>query len=71
MQILNAMQKDSTIAEAAKDFTLDDVVLLKEMLLSLEQVIDDLTVKNADDGETFPGAYMFEFLAKANVSKVA
>lgn len=69
-QILTAMQQNRSLVEDAKDFTEDDVVLLKEMLLSLEQVIDDITISNADDGETRPGAYIFEFLAQANVSEI-
>lgn len=64
------MQKDQTIGEDAKDFTVDDVVLLKEMLLSLEQTIDDINIANTDDGETFEGAYIFKFLALANVSNI-
>lgn len=55
--------------ENEKDFSVDDLVLLKEMLLSLEKAIDDITVKNSTPGmgETFEGGYMFGLLEKANV----
>lgn len=52
-----------------KDFTMDDLVLLKEMFLSLEKAVDEITVKNPIPGmgETFEGGYMFSLLEKANV----
>lgn len=61
------MQKNPNAAETAKDFTEEDVVLLKEMLLSLEAAIDEIVIGNTEDGETFEGAYMFKFLGQANV----
>lgn len=56
-------------ADGEKDFTMDDLVLLKEMLLSLEKAIDEIPVKCATPGmgETFEGGYMFSLLEKANV----
>lgn len=56
-------------AENEKDFTVDDLVLLKEMLLKLEKAIDEITVKNGVPGmgETFEGGYMFGLLEQANV----
>lgn len=58
-------------SEGEKDFTMDDLVLLKEMLLALETAIDDIPVKSNTPGmgETFEGGYMFSLLEKANVSK--
>lgn len=53
-----------------KDFTMDDLVLLKEMLLNLEKAVDEIKVSNPAPGmgETFEGGYMFGLLEKANVS---
>ncbi|KAH8387488.1 hypothetical protein KR093_007325 [Drosophila rubida] len=48
-----------------KDFTMDDLTLLKEMLLELEKSFDGITV---DDGvsQTFPANYMYKLLGDAN-----
>lgn len=56
-------------AEEAKDFTVDDLVLLKEILLNLETAIDNIPMQSslAGHGETFEGVYMFDLLAKVNV----
>lgn len=53
-----------------KDFTVDDLALLKEILLSLEKAVDEIVVKNplAGSGETFEGGYIFDLLQQANVS---
>lgn len=59
----NAMENDGT-----SDFTADDLVLLKEMLLSLEKAVDEITLPNLTmGGETFTGGYIFSLLEKANV----
>lgn len=53
-----------------KDFSMDDLVLLKEMLLNLEKAVDEIKVSNPTPGmgETFEGGYMFSLLEKASVS---
>lgn len=53
-----------------RDFTVDDLALLKEILLSLEKAVDEIVVKNPlpGSGETFEGGYIFGLLEKANVS---
>lgn len=63
------MEENRDMGDADKDFTQDDVILLKEMMLNLEQTIDHIEIKDPTGGETFPGGYIFEFLAKANVRK--
>lgn len=52
-----------------KDFTVDDLVLLKEIFLNLEKTIDEIPVRSslAGSGETFNGGYIFSLLEKANV----
>lgn len=64
---MTAMDKNQAMGETSKGFTIDDLVSLKEKLLDLEKTIDAITVKNAEAGETFDGAYIFELLAKSNV----
>lgn len=52
----------------APDFTVDDLTLLKEMLLSLEKAVDEINLPNlGPSGETFTGGYIFSLLEKANV----
>lgn len=51
-----------------KDFTLDDLTLLKEMLLELEKAIDGIVVQNKAEGATYPASYIYEILGQANVS---
>lgn len=48
-----------------KDFTCDDLCVLKEMMLSLEKAIDEITV--GSDGSTYPGSFIFELLAQAEI----
>lgn len=54
--------------ETKKDFTIDDLALLKEMLLQLEKTVDSIPVMFSQGGNTFPGTYIFEIFEKANVS---
>ncbi|XP_067000771.2 regulator of telomere elongation helicase 1 homolog [Anabrus simplex] len=46
-----------------KDFTPDDLCLLKAIFLELEKAVDELT-----EGSTFPGDYILELLAKAQLT---
>lgn len=50
-----------------KDFTAEDLCILKSMFLELEKAIDGIEIKKRDEGETFPGGYIFELLEKAEV----
>ncbi|XP_023947684.2 regulator of telomere elongation helicase 1 homolog [Bicyclus anynana] len=48
-----------------KDFTCDDLCILKEMMLALEKAIDEINV--GTEGTTFPGGFIFELLAQAEI----
>lgn len=48
-----------------KDFTCEDVCVLKEMMLALEKAIDEVNVSS--EGTTFPGGFIFELLSKAEI----
>lgn len=52
--------------DTSRDFTMDDIAALKELLLKLENVVDGIEVMFSE-GSTFPGNYIFEILQKANV----
>lgn len=48
-----------------KDFTCDDLCVLKEIMLALEKSIDEIEI--GKEGSTFPGGFIFELLAKAEI----
>lgn len=54
--------------DQAKDFSLEDLATLKEMLLRLEQEMDGIEVPNRAEGATFSGHYIFELLEAAKFS---
>ncbi|KAJ8723007.1 hypothetical protein PYW07_004187 [Mythimna separata] len=56
---------DMTVDNQPKDFTCDDLCVLKEMMLALEKAIDEISVGN--EGSTYPGGYIFELLSKAEI----
>lgn len=57
-------------SDKKRDFTDNELMLLKEMLLSLEKVIDDIPLtQNKNTESSFPGEYIFEILNKAKVSQ--
>lgn len=59
-------QMDMTVDNTQpKDFTADDLCVLKEMMLALEKAIDEIAV--GTEGSTFPGSFIFELLSKAEV----
>lgn len=62
------MNDNVDMGDDSKEFTLEDLVLLKEMLLSFEKAIDEILITSKEAGATFPGAYIFDLLGKANVS---
>jgi regulator of telomere elongation helicase 1 len=50
-----------------KDFSLDDLCILKAMFLELEKAIDAIPI-TSPEGNTLPGEFMLEILAKADLS---
>lgn len=58
------------------DFTLDDLCVIKTMLLELEKAINAIELPKAVNGPdsgksigvTFPGSYIFSLLGKAEVN---
>ncbi|SPP77637.1 regulator of telomere elongation helicase 1 homolog [Drosophila guanche] len=66
MKVFTSGESQDAGADEPKDFTLDDLTLLKEMLLELEKAIDAVVVDNPTDGTTYPASLMYELLGKAN-----
>lgn len=50
-----------------KDFSLDDLCILKAMFLELEKAIDAIPISKSE-GDTLPGEFMMELLSKADLS---
>ncbi|XP_076181321.1 regulator of telomere elongation helicase 1 isoform X2 [Ptiloglossa arizonensis] len=51
-----------------KDFSADDLCILKAMFLELEKAIDSIKVVKCNEGDTHPGGYIFELLEKAQLT---
>ncbi|KAH8245486.1 hypothetical protein KR032_010889 [Drosophila birchii] len=68
MKIFTSGESQDMGGDEPKDFTLDDLTLLKEMLLELEKAIDAVLVDNVTEGTTYPATMMYELLGKANFS---
>ncbi|KAK2582863.1 hypothetical protein KPH14_008941 [Odynerus spinipes] len=51
-----------------RDFTPEDLCILKSMFLALEKAIDDIKITKQNEGEIFPGGYIFELLSKAELT---
>lgn len=66
MKMFTSGESVDTGGDEPKDFTLDDLTLLKEMLLELEKAIDGIVVQNKAEGATFPASYIYEVLGQAN-----
>ncbi|XP_030378751.1 regulator of telomere elongation helicase 1 homolog [Scaptodrosophila lebanonensis] len=58
--------QESSGGDEPKDFSMDDLALLKEMLFDLEQAIDAVQVENRQEGTTYPANYIYTLLGKAN-----
>ncbi|KAJ8675354.1 hypothetical protein QAD02_011140 [Eretmocerus hayati] len=57
------------IAPGQNDFSAEDLCILKAMFLELEKAIDSIEIKKRDEGDTYPGSYIFELLSKADISQ--
>ncbi|XP_011338584.1 regulator of telomere elongation helicase 1 homolog isoform X2 [Ooceraea biroi] len=62
------LQNDFSSDTVQKDFTAEDLCILKTMFLELEKAIDSIELKNRAEGDTFPGGYIFELLEKAELT---
>ncbi|KAG8237360.1 hypothetical protein J437_LFUL017594 [Ladona fulva] len=55
-----------------KDFTMEELCILKTLFLKLEDAVDSISVKESQNndmtGETFPGSFMVDLLAKVGIT---
>ncbi|XP_017484013.1 PREDICTED: regulator of telomere elongation helicase 1 homolog [Rhagoletis zephyria] len=68
--MMNENALDFMSSDEPKDFKLEDLALLKEMLLDLEKEIDNIIVENKAEGTTYPPSFLFEILAAAKITPV-
>lgn len=52
-----------------KDFGLEELCILKAMFLELEKALDAIPITK-QDGETLPGEFMLELMAKADLNSI-
>jgi regulator of telomere elongation helicase 1 len=73
--IMKILEKDDellmvTDEETQKDFTIDDLAKLKEIMLEFESTIDGIESVFHKSGKTFPGGKFFELLESAGINHV-
>ncbi|XP_014482362.1 PREDICTED: regulator of telomere elongation helicase 1 homolog [Dinoponera quadriceps] len=62
------LQNDFLTENVQRDFTAEDLCILKAMFLELEKAIDSIELKNRNEGDTLPGGFIFELLEKAELT---
>lgn len=69
MQDMTKDQENDFLSDnnVQKDFTAEDLCILKAMFLELEKAIDSIELKNRSEGDTFPSGFIFELLEKIEV----
>lgn len=54
-------------SDKKKDFSENELMFIKEMLLNLEKVVDEIPLSQKSEA-SFPGEYIFELLGRASIS---
>lgn len=64
------MDFGDTDSDKKRDFTENELMIMKEMLLNFEKVIDEIPLVQKKDvvEASFPGEYIFDLLGKASIS---
>ena len=57
----------SSSSSVPKDFTVDDLCILKAMFLELEKAVDAIPISKTE-GDTLPGEFMLELMGKADLT---
>ncbi|KAK4886994.1 hypothetical protein RN001_003265 [Aquatica leii] len=68
--VMKAMTSEASFNSGSpKDFTAEELCILKQFLLDFEKAVDQVELKNNNDygGTTFEGGYIFELLKKAGI----
>lgn len=67
--VMKRVEENATFTTAEDmDFTPEDLMLLKTILLNLEKEIDEIPIDNMREGTNYAGKYIFEIFEKAGVS---
>jgi regulator of telomere elongation helicase 1 len=71
--VMKALSEDVTVSfndkEVPKDFTADELCVLKEMFLSFEKLLDEIELKSsAPEGTYFEGNYIFQMFDKTGIN---
>lgn len=53
--------------DVPRDFSAEELCILKEMLLKFEKAVDEVEMKQSGELTTFEGRYIFELLSKCDV----
>lgn len=74
--IMKTLEKDEEMLmlqdeNVEKDFTIEDLAKLKEIMLELEQIIDKIDSVFTQKGRTFPGGKLFELLEQASITHIS
>lgn len=75
--VMKMLNKDEDLLEfvdeedVEKDFTLEDLAKLQEIMLSLEKEIDRIDGVMARVGRTFPGSKIFEIFRAASIDNIS
>lgn len=74
--IMKCLEKDDEMLmlqdeNVEKDFTIEDLAKLKEIMLNFEEQIDKIDSVFSNKGRTFPGGKLFELLTAANITHVS
>lgn len=72
--LMKVLEKDEDLLmmvddEVEKDFTLEDLANLKEIMLKFEDAVDSIGSVFQKQGKTFPGGKLFELLEAASINK--
>jgi regulator of telomere elongation helicase 1 len=54
--------------ETQKDFSAEELCMLKALFLELEKSIDNIEIKKQDEDDIFPGDFILDLFEKADVS---
>lgn len=68
-QVMKRVDENASFANVDDmDFSAEDLMYVKTVLLELEKTIDAIPFTNTQDGVTYDGKYIFEVFAKSGIS---
>lgn len=73
--LMKTLEKDEDLLmyvddEVEKDFTIEDLAKLKEVMLAFENGVDSIEAVFQKNGKTFPGGKLFELLEAAEINMI-